>query len=189
LIVEQFGVHRSSAFRSVKTFEKHLLLVQGRPLARTGRSRNIMISRDLWAIFARSYAAFTEGKFKTFELALAEQLSGEFPEPRSLDDVYALLLKEREASVETMRRHEHTVTEMTTQHEMMVALAQDQQAQMQAEVTAVQGQVAEVRTELASVKSQLAEVLGGQEAMQKELSTLLEGVRLLGRILTHEDDG
>lgn len=173
MVVEASSLHRINALRNIQTFEKHLLRVQSRPLPRSGKSRKFMVNRELWALFAQSYDAFRQGQFISFDLALAELFSGEFPEARSLEDVYRLLQREREASAEVIAGQQQTIADMAQQHAAVVTLLQEQRA--------------ELLQELRTAQDEVTQLVADQRDSAQTTAKILEGLRIPGRILPQGD--
>lgn len=167
---------RSASYRHLREFERHLVLVQGKGLARHGRKGTIMISQEVWRYFEKSFLAFRSGKYETFDLALAEQFSGVFPTPRSLDDVYALVLKERESGIQTRAELQRQLDVMTEQHELMVG-----EFTRQHELTL--SELRDIKQEYALVTARLGESQAMAQAQESRLRDIQEGMRLLGRYL------
>lgn len=173
MVTETYRLYRTNALRNIQTFEKHLLRVQSRPLPRSGKSRKFMVNRELWSLFAQSYDAFRQGQFISFDLALAELFSGEFPEAWSLEDVYRLLQREREASAEVIAGQQQTIADMAQQHAAVVTLLLEQRAELLRELRATQAEVTQLTAD--------------QRAAAQTTAEVLEGLRILGPIFPQGD--
>lgn len=100
-------------------FETHVTKVLGRKLARSGRSRQLMVDGELWDIFTRCFVAYRSGRESSFHSALANHFSGEHPEVISLGSVFEEVTRQREALAdlrvfvrETTERHDQQLVEL-----------------------------------------------------------------------------
>ena len=119
LIVERYGVHRTTAYRQATIFEDHVVKSLGGKIARTGKARQLMVDGELWDTFTKAFDAVRSGEEVSLHAALANQFSGHHPGALSLETVHAEVTRTRESLSdlrvfirETNERHDQQLAEV-----------------------------------------------------------------------------